>query len=586
MAGPAEYRVLRQTRWGEQTVYMVLHLQQNETHHVIDEPVGWSAQGLDHPALPRPATQHEGNGIRQSWLPLLTGERLTERRAQGGMTGSEIAGALEAVAAALQHLATHRPDGVPAVIDPDCVCREPSGEWVLDYAMLAHNPEVRRGSQPVGVYAVGLLFFFLVTGEFPRMGRPALTGRFPPLSTTLLLPLVKSINGSYSGLPELQQALVDCRRAGGFDRLAEYLGRPVKTIRRFGGARDRVPDRTAEVNARLVGSGRSAEEGESLGLAGSGGASQTGTRSVGPFGLGGPKALAVTPDKPWAAPDPKVATETLVGLAGRPLAAPPPEIPLRDPSWAPAPWQSGDLPRRPVRRTREPETGLPWLRPVLIGSGGAAVLLLVTLAVLRPWQIPSRQPETAPGLPIMTPDKPLGPSPRWGEAARLSPRAEDRLEKRWTRLTEEGRPPSEVAQPGPVAPPATDPVTTPPSKLPPLPTPPEPEPGSLAARDKQMGGKPFLVYINDTEVGWAWLIPENGPWISFGTFNNLFHRQLYWVPLPENRYRILNASWAVETADARELQTSQLWLRLTPSLQRSLGITLTQMADGRIFFRN
>lgn len=587
MAGPAEYRVLRQTRWGEQTVYMVLHLQQNETHHVIDEPVGWSAQGLDHPALPRHSARHEGNGIRQTWLPLLTGERLTERRAQGGMTGSEIAEVLEAVAGGLQHLAAYRPEGVPAVVDPDCVCRAPSGEWVLDYAMLAHNPEVRRGSQPIGVYAVGLLFFWLVTGEFPRLGRPALTGRFPPLSTTVLLPLVKSINGSYSGLPELQQALVDCRRAGGFDRLAEYLGRPVKTVRRFGGARERVVG--ADLGARLVGGGAVDACARSVG----GGVAETGAPPTGggpgtgaEIGSKGGGERTVAPSHPWTAPDPKVATETLIGLAGRPLAAPPPEIPLRDPSWAPAPWQAGALPRRPVaRRPRQPESN--WVRPVLIGTGGAAVLLLATLAVLRPWELFARQPEPAPEFPIFVPDAPLGPSPRLGEVARLSARAEDRLEKRWRRLHpwDELPLPGEVVQPNPGRPPSSGPITAPPEGLPPLPPAPEPEPGSLAERDRQMGGQPFLSYINGRESGWVWLIPEKGPWISFGTFNNLFRRQLYWVPLPEGRYRILNASWAVETPDARELQTNQLWLRLTPELQRSLGITILQMADGRVFFR-
>jgi hypothetical protein len=29
----------------------------------------------------------------------------------------------------------------------------------------------------------------------------------------------------------------------------------------------------------------------------------------------------------------------------------------------------------------------------------------------------------------------------------------------------------------------------------------------------------------------------------------------------------------------------RLWLRLTPELQRSLGVTLTQSAEGRLFFR-
>ncbi|HLO04782.1 MAG TPA: hypothetical protein VK191_16875 [Symbiobacteriaceae bacterium] len=570
MAGPAEYRVLRQTHWGEQTVYMVLHLQQSETFHVIDEPVGWPALGLDHPALPRVSVRHEGNGIRQTWLPLLTGDRLTERRTQGGLTGSEIAGALEAVAAALQHLAAHRPEGVPAVVDPDCICRAPSGEWVVDYAMLAHNPEVRRSRQPAGVYAVGLLFFWLVTGEFPRLGRPALTGRFPPLSTTLLLPLVKAINESYPGLPELQQALVACRRAGGFDRLAEYLSRPVTTVRHFGGRRERgaegsVSSTSADVTPGAASGTRLAETPDTTGSAPS-----------------GPKP---TLDRPWTAHDPKLATETLVGLAGRPLAAPPPEIPLRDPSWAPAPWQVGDLPRRPAaRRIREAEPGLSWVRPALVGTGGAAILLLATLAVVRPWQMPARLPETSPANPAPSADRPMGPSPRQGDAARLSPWAEDRLQKRWSRLQDGAGVPGDVAQPGPGAP--GSPVTSPPAALPPLPAAPEPEPGSLDERDRQMGGQPFLIYINGAEVGWAWLIPANGPWISFGTFNNLFHRQLYWVPLPEKRYRLLNSTWSVETADARELQTNQLWLRLTPELQRSLGVSLTQTKEGRMFFQH
>lgn len=562
MAGPADYRVLRQSRWGEQTAYMVLHLQESSTFHVLDEPVGWSDQGLEHPALPRVSARHEGNGIRQSWLPLLTGERLTERRAAGSMTGSEIASALESVAAALQHLATHRPHGLPAVIDPDCVCRAPSGEWVLDYAMLLHNPETRRERKPPGVYAIGLLFFFLVTGEFPRLGRPALTGRFPPLSTTLLLPLIKAINESYTDLPELQQALVDCRRAGGFDRLAEYLNRPVKTRNLFGRQEVAPAAREPALEAPTPAEPVAAQ----------------------------PSPLSA-PERLWTPEEHKTAKETLEGLAGRPLATPPPEIPLRDPSWAAAPWHEGALPRRPVvRRQPVARPRFSLLRPVLLGTGGAALLLMLTLAVWRPWEgaesiLPRNPNPQVPAPTLPKPGAPTQPQP----TPTPTPTPVDPGQQQ----PEPGPPPSEerpdppAKEPLPVTPPPEKPPSTPDPAptLPPLPAAPTPAPGTLADLDRQAGGQPHLVYINGAEAGWAWLRTEGGTYLSLGAFNELFHRTLYWVPLSENRARILNASFSVETADVQVL-ASRLWLRLTPEMQRSLSIQLLQSAEGRLFFQS
>jgi hypothetical protein len=182
----------------------------------------------------------------------------------------------------------------------------------------------------------------------------------------------------------------------------------------------------------------------------------------------------------------------------------------------------------------------------------------------------------------------LRPDPRLGDAARLTPHDEDLLTKRWYRQHKQATTspvqgdPSVPTQPGVAKPgPPSNPIPS----LPPLPPAPEPEEGTIGYLDRAAGGRPYLIYVNGREEGWAWILPENGPYLSLGAFNDLFHRTLYWVPITENRVRILNSSFAVETTDV-QVQRNRLWLRLTPTLQHDLAITLDQMADGRLFFHS
>jgi hypothetical protein len=383
--------------------------------------------------------------------------------------------------------------------------------------------------------------------------------------------------------------LVDCRRAGGFERLAEFLARPVAKPTPGATPAKRLGVAPA-VEAQLPGAQSSGTEVPA--------AQMQGARAPRPqplvTRLEGAQAPHVAQSRPWVGPDPNT---TLVGLAGRPLAAPPPEIPLRDSSWSPAPWQEGGIPRRPRAAERHPSgEGAHWVRPALIGTGAAAALLLGLLAIVQPWRAGlTPPPEASPGI-IPAPNQPLGPSPRLGDAARLTPREEDLLAKRWARLHKWGAPNPGTQDPGAGNPVPSDPGPspkpvdptpgqpgTPDPVLPPLPAAPEPEPGTVASLDREAGGRPHLIYVNGAEVGWAWIFPVDGPYISLGAFNDLFHRTLYWVPRPGNRVRILNASFAVETGDVQVIR-SRLWLRLTPALQHDLGITLDRTADGRLFF--
>jgi hypothetical protein len=429
-----------------------------------------------------------------------------------------------------------QPAPVPAYLDPACIKRDRLGRWTLDYLALAHAPEARSaGGSPPGVYAFGVLLYWLITGETMRLARVQAQRIEGAAPTGLQYIVVKCLGRSYKSLAELRADIAQAGQDHEFRRLVrgqpEALKRPVDT----------------ELHR---------------------------------IQLGGPQIPMN--DRPWALP-PRPAE------GYRKYIVPPPPSPLavKVARWgalalvavitmaltAGAFIKAGLIPSQllPWRQSRQVASRMPDPVP----TADTETVLPEQTAVGPPAPLPA---EPAKNVVAQQPPTPKPQQPQPQPQPKPQPKPQPQPEK-----------PVAKPQPAPT-PPAPQPTPAPPVQTPPAPAAPaapshpDPAPGSEDYKDAVQGALPVLIYYNDKQVGWAWIFPHlANPYITVGTFNRLFGQNILWMPVDGGGVRLLNGSKNLVTTDY-ELVNNRLWLKLTPFLQQSLGVKPTAYDETGMYF--
>lgn len=618
----APYTIMQQNAWSGRVFYSAQERRTGQVTYLVEEPASGPLDYYAHPALPPlelVATEGETRWLR-GVLP--GGDALEDLRNSGRLNETDMVASLLSVVDGLANLAAVVPPLVPSYLDPACIKRDHVGRWLLDYLALAHAPEARMApSQPLGIHPMGVFLYWLVTGQTARRTRVQVKRLPPGLSPTLQFIMIKCLGRSYPSLAELRH---DLERAGSeheFRSLVKLIGQqrertavqPVEPVRiRVASIRGSGPVEGS--TARTVPDRLPGLSGLPQGDSGTDGL---------PNGLNltrGPRPLEFVPSVPMTG------TRTLSGgpfipMSDRPWAAPPrPEGGFRQAVLPPPPnprySQAGQWTKLglvglltaviaggvAVRAGLVPEEFLPEIlqtRPVVPDVTGA-----VTGPVTVGSGSPSARPVYRPAPPsrdILDPSDGREPSrpnpggtlpnketPGAGPSTSPVPKpAPPAVEKPAPRPQPEPARPGGSPQPAPIPPPpppdagkAALPGAEPPGEL----SPPAPEPGSIAQLDASIGAVPYLIFLDEKPLGWAYLFPNSkGPFLSLGAYNSLFGRNLYWAPEPSGRLRVYTGSTSFVTENY-EIANQRVWLQLTPALQRLLQIQLKASAERKIYF--
>lgn len=202
------YVIMQETEWAGRRFCTARDQRNNQVVYLMGEPAGLLGGSHAHPNLPS-FKELGTEGSMRWWVGSRPeGDKLEDLRLQGSLTESELLGALLSVVDALLNLAAMEPSPVPAYLDPACIVRDRIGRWVLDYAALAHAPEAHAGaSAPPGVYAFGVLLYWVVTGDTVRRSRVQVSQLEPVASPGLQLVIIRCLGRSYPSLAELRAEL-------------------------------------------------------------------------------------------------------------------------------------------------------------------------------------------------------------------------------------------------------------------------------------------------------------------------------------------------------------------------------------------
>lgn len=206
----AGYTVMQQNEWADRQFFTAREERTGQVVYLVAEAARDSTEPYAHPNLPLLHALQIDGGTR--WLsgPVPAGETLEDLRSQGALTETGIMLMLLSVIDGLSSLSRLQPPVVPAYLDPACIKRDAVGRWMLDYLALAHAPEAHNASHPLGVYPLGALLYWLVTGQTARRTRVQMD-RVEGASSTLQYIIIRCLSRSYPSLGELRD---DVERAG------------------------------------------------------------------------------------------------------------------------------------------------------------------------------------------------------------------------------------------------------------------------------------------------------------------------------------------------------------------------------------
>lgn len=543
------YAVMQQDDWAGRRFMTARDRRTGQVVYLVGEAVGGPLQPYSHPTLPSLEVLGQEGDVRWLGGSLPGGETLEDLRPS--LQESEVVSALLSVVDALASLSALEPPPVPSYLDPACIRRDQQGRWLLDYLALAHATEARSLSKPpLGVYAFGVLLYWLITGETVRLSKVQIQKVGSGLPSGLQFILIRCLGRSYPSLAELRADLVRAGNEHEFRHVVQQAPRrpPAAPVTSAAPIREAPPAQPASQPAGIE-------------------------RHRVP--LGGP-AIPMS-DRPWALP------------------ARPPEG-----------FRKYVVPKKPdsrsIRRTRLALVSVAgFVAALVVGAVGIwsglipdrmlpAFLRRENLAVLMPELGHSGAEvgkELPPPAPPPTPIPLQEPVPLVVEEPEPGPPPEE-------------EPPPEVEEPGPepapkppaqpsrpVVPPKQPPARQePPAPQPGRPGRPDLQPGSVDYQDASDGGLPVLVHVNDQVVGWAYIIPHpTSPFVSLPTFNRLFDRSLLWIPQDGTSVRLFDSKASVVTADYTIVK-GRLWLRLTQPVQYALGVQVNAYTDKGMYFTN
>ncbi len=598
----AQYTVMQQNEWAERKFYQAQDRRTGQVVYLIEEPASGRTDPYDHACLPSVKQLVVEGGTRWLQGALPDGDTLEDLRSRGGLTEQDIMAALLSVVDALSSLSNLTPPVVPSYLDPACIKRDRLGRWTLDYLALAHAMEARMAPHlPLGVHPVGVLLYWLITGQTARRTRVQVTKMQQGVPSALQFIVIKCLGRSYPSLAELR---ADLERAGNEREFRAVVGLISQQRHRAPAAQ--MP--AEPVRLRVVKPPAAPEN----------------RPDVVP-------AIEDVPVLTQAPPDREpMAVKPPLSLEYRKLPLGGPSIPVDDKPWA--------LPPRPdegYRRYVVPPPPNPvWQKVVRWGtlslislttaavSAGVAIkadlvpqeylpAFLRTVPAVSAYpgmaragalvgpeisgEAPSPgelwkgrlDPVTEPGdppVPVREPDPPSDAKPAPTPDPKPDPRPEPKpAPKPDPKPDPKPEPkPEPTPKPDPKPNPAPEPQPAPqPEPEPARPPVPTPAPGSVEELDARTGGIPVLLHLDGHELGYAFVFPHpRHPYLSLGAYNRLFGRTLYWTPVAGG-IRLFTSDGSFVTSDY-DLVQGRLWLKLTPELQQQLGLQL-QVANQEDF---
>jgi hypothetical protein len=578
---PGQYIVIQQAEWAGRKFYTAHDSRADQVVYLMQVPRDDRFTRPQHPNLPplQPLVVENDAGWLVGMPP--AGDTLEDLRSRGELSEQELVSMLLSVAGALTDLAALQPPLVPSYLDPACIKRDSLGRWVLDYLLLAQAPEVRKPEQPPpGIYPFGVLLYWLFTGQTARMTRVQVD-RVEGVPSGLQFIMARCLGRRYPGLAELR---ADIERAGqekDFRGLAQVIARQVSRSRPVEPAARPSPPRPSPAPARPAPAPNLGPKTERL--------------FPDPWAAweDGGRATATQPAEPAAKPRPQLEYRK-VPLGG-------PDIPIDDRSWS--------LPTRPEEGFRKYVVPPPpdphkqrlarWgalaaisLTTVLLGGWVALDARWIPEAVLPSFLRTPHPVREYPGLAVARrgevgrelPPEPAVPGapPAWDN--------EEQWLRAYKRMIRRGELPIEPATPEPTAP-MPPPGSEPPQPVPLPSVPPKPGPAPAPrpdppffVQDASTGAMPIQIYRNGRAVGRGFLFPHpTTPYMSIQAFNYFFERSVYWVPVDGAAVRLFTGNTPILTRDYT-LVHERLWLKLTPVLQRDLGVEVSAYSDGVMYF--
>lgn len=569
MAGLLEqYAVLQQNTWNGRKIYSAQERRTGQVVHLVAEAARGRLEGYGHPSLPPVSQVQVEDGIR--WLvgSVPDGDSLEDLRARGALTPTDVLTMLLTVVDGLASLARLDPPLVPGYLDPVCIRRDPFGRWTLDYLALAHAPEARAsGGAPLGVYPMGALLYWLVTGLITRRTKIQAAKLDDSVPAHLQFVIIRCLGRAYPSLAELR---TDLERAGNeqdFRQVLSHMAPVAKpqesfAVRRSAGGL--VPPGTPHLGIPPAPS-RPANAWQPEDPAGAPAMPLEHRRLPQASAPGADWALPRRPDAGFRSfvvpppPDPVAARQKhyaliiagavvlalVVGMSASRVFVAPPQSAY--PGMARSSARAGaELPPEPDKLPRLPGPSVddPLWDPAFRPPAQSQPVPDVSPDPAKP-----EQPKPAPAQPDQAVAEPVKPEPANPEQVKPEP-----------------------AKPEPVTPEPANPDPGRPGQAV-VREAPQPEPGSVEFFDKQLGGKAMLVFTDGHEAGWAyiWVMPRS-PWISLGAFNKLTGKNLYWTRAAGDALRIYDGTGRNFITYDYDLVGERLWLKMTLALQRDLSI--------------
>ena len=220
------YTVMQQNDWVGRTIYTARETETGQVVYLLREPAVGEPGRYGHPNLPTLEPTAVTRGERWWVGTPAEGETLEDIRARGALTDTELHSVLMGVLDGLTVLSLLHPPLVPGYLDPACIRKQKGGRWVLDYLALAHAPEARAsGAPPLGIYPLGVLLFWLITGQTVRRTRIQLNRLPVGMPAQLQFVLVNCVGRNYPSLAELKEALERAAGTKELQRLATLARR-------------------------------------------------------------------------------------------------------------------------------------------------------------------------------------------------------------------------------------------------------------------------------------------------------------------------------------------------------------------------
>lgn len=230
-----QFSLLQTAHWAGRTFHLALDRRTGQMVHLVEEPAGASGPPDEQPTLPQ-LSLLEARGETRWFIAAVTeGETAEDLHLRGALNGQEIGAILLAVVDALIALTSIKPPVVPGYIDPACIKRTPSGQWKLDYLVLAHTvgASAATAQANASIHSFGVFLFWLVSGRDLRQ-EEAQTDLGQGLPPSIQFMVMRYLGNTYSRLADVRATVQKAVRENIFASIrldgSESAGQPVTVV--------------------------------------------------------------------------------------------------------------------------------------------------------------------------------------------------------------------------------------------------------------------------------------------------------------------------------------------------------------------